>query len=260
MDFEDFVNENQKTWNKWTPTHINSKFYNNEEFKMTGNSLHSIELNALNNIKNKTLLHLQCHFGQDSISLAKKGANVTAVDFSSASINEAKKLSKLMGIKVNFILDNILNFEINQKFDLVFSSYGVVGWIPDLDRWAKTISKHLKKGGVFVLTEFHPFYEMIKDKGNNYFYTKKPEIEIKHGSYVDSNNNFKTKTFFWNHSLTDIFGSLEANGMKLCLFEEFNYCPFPLPNMIKIDDKKYLLQKRAKLSTPYIFNLKAEKK
>ena len=148
MDFEDFVNENQKTWNKWTPTHINSKFYNNEEFKMTGNSLHSIELNALNNIKNKTLLHLQCHFGQDSISLAKKGANVTAVDFSSASINEAKKLSKLMGIKVNFILDNILNFEINQKFDLVFSSYGVVGWLPDLDRWAKTISKHLKKGGV----------------------------------------------------------------------------------------------------------------
>ena len=122
MDFEDFVNENQKTWNKWTPTHINSKFYNNEEFKMTGNSLHSIELNALNNIKNKTLLHLQCHFGQDSISLAKKGANVTAVDFSSASINEAKKLSKLMGIKVNFILDNILNFEINQKFDLVFSN------------------------------------------------------------------------------------------------------------------------------------------
>ena len=102
-NFKSFIEINKKAWNKRTPIHLNSNFYQNIEFKKKGNSLKNIELKILNNLKNQDLLHLQCHFGQDSISLAKMGAHVTAADFSDIAIKEAKKISKEMGVNVNFI-------------------------------------------------------------------------------------------------------------------------------------------------------------
>ena len=258
--FEKYIEINRKTWNKRTPIHIKSQFYNNSAFKLSKNSLNLIELNAIGNIKGKSLLHLQCHFGQDSISLAKKGANVTAVDFSETAINEAKKLAKDLKENVNFIESNVLTLNINEKFDIIFSSYGVIGWLPDLNEWAKTISRHLKKGGFFLLTEFHPFLEIIKNNGYDYFYSQKPDIETNKGSYTDGGENLITKTCWWNHSLTDIFSALESNGLKLTLFEEFDYSPFPLEGMIKKEKGKYILKDRKFNTTPYVFNLKALKK
>jgi len=93
-EFKKHIETNKKAWNKRTPIHIKSKFYNNKEFKNGKNSLKSIELNAIGDVKEKSLLHLQCHFGQDSMSFARMGAKVTAVDFSDVAINEAKKISE----------------------------------------------------------------------------------------------------------------------------------------------------------------------
>ena len=259
-EFSKHIETNKKAWNKRTPIHIKSIFYNNEEFKKGKSSLKSIELNALGNIKEKSLLHLQCHFGQDSISLSRMGAKVTAVDFSNVAINEAKKIAAEIKVNINFIESNVLEFRINKKFDIIFSSYGVIGWIPDLNKWAATIAFHLKRGGLFLLTEFHPFLEMIKDNGYDYFYKPKPNIEIESGTYTDGGSELVTKTCWWNHSLTDIFSALESNGLKLTYFEEFDYSPFLLDGMIKKEKEKYVLEKRKKNSTPYIFNLKATKK
>lgn len=211
-------------------------------------------------MKENSLLHLQCHFGQDSISLAKMGADVTAVDFSEVAINEAKKISKEMNIPVNFINSNVLELELNKEFDIIFSSYGVIGWLPDLDKWAAVIVSHLKKGGIFLLTEFHPFLELIKDDGYDYFYNPVPDIEIQKGTYTDGGSELVTKTCWWNHSLTDIFSALESNGLKLIYFEEFDYSPYLLDGMIGKGEGKYVLEHRKNKSTPYIFNLKATKK
>ena len=259
-NFNRYIKINKDAWNKRTPVHIKSNFYNNKEFKNGKNSLNSIELNAIGNVKRKNLLHLQCHFGQDSISFARMGAKVTAVDFSNIAINEAKKLSLETNIYVDFIEDNVLKLNLNKQFDIIFTSYGVIGWLPDLNKWARTISNHLKQGGLFLLTEFHPFLELIKDNGYNYFYTPEPDIEISKGTYTDGGSRLVTKTCWWNHSLTDIFMSLEANGLKLTLFKEFDYSPFLLEGMVKKETGKYVLEKRAKNSTPYVFVLKAIKK
>jgi len=259
-EFKEYIELNKAAWDKRTPIHIQSQFYNNSAFMSGKNSLNPIELNAIGNIEDQSLLHLQCHFGQDSISLAKMGAIVTAVDFSKTAINEAKKLARDLKVDVNFIENNVLTLNINEKFDIIFSSYGVIGWLPDLNEWAKTISKHLKKGGVFLLTEFHPFVELVKNNGYDYFYNPKPDIEINKGSYTDGGDNLITKTCWWNHSLTDIFSALESNGLKLTLFEEFDYSPFPLEGMIKKEEGKYILKERKKNTTPYVFNLKAVQK
>ena len=259
-DFKHYIEINKKAWNKRTPIHITSNFYDNEGFKNGKNSLNSIELNAIGDVKGKSLLHLQCHFGQDSISFARMGAKVTAVDFSNIAIHEAKKISKEMNISVNFIESDILNLNLNKNFNIIFSSYGVIGWLPDLNKWAATISEHLKTGGLFLLTEFHPFLELIKNNGYDYFYNEKPDIEISNGTYTDGGENLTTKTCWWNHSLTEIFTSLESNNLKLTLFEEYDYSPFCLEDMIQKKEGEYILKSRAKNSTPYVFNLKALKK
>ena len=259
-DFEKYININKIAWEKRTPIHINSNFYNHQNFKTGECSLNEIELRALGNLKNKTLLHLQCHFGQDSISLARRGANVTAVDFSESAIREAVKTSTEVNVPVKFIESDVLKLNIKNKFNIVFSSYGTIGWLPDLNKWGEIISNHLKKNGEFILTEFHPFCQMIQDDGYDYFYTRKPDIQIKYGSYTDGGENIKTKTCWWNHSLTDLFTALESNGLKLTSFEEFDFCPFPLEGMIKKEKNKFVLKNRSDKSTPYIFNLKAIKK
>lgn len=259
-EFKKQIETNKKAWNTKTPVHIKSKFYNNKQFKKGKNSLKSIELNAIGDVNEKSLLHLQCHFGQDSMSFARMGANVTAVDFSDVAINEAKRISEEINVDVNFIESNVLELNLNKEFDIVFSSYGAIGWLPDLEKWAATIANHLKKGGLFLLTEFHPFLDLIKNNKYDYFYKPKPNIEIEIGTYTDGGSELVTETCWWNHSLTSIFSALESNGLKLTLFEEIDYSPFLLDGMIQKKDGEYVLEERINKSTPYVFNLKATKK
>jgi SAM-dependent methyltransferase len=258
--FNKYIAINKIACNKRTPIHLESNFYNHDEFMKGMNSLKSIELDAIGNVKDKSLLHLQCHFGQDSISFVKMGAEVTAVDFSDVAINEAKKISKQINININFIESDVLELQLNKEFDIVFSSYGAIGWLPNLDKWAVTIAAHLKKGGMFLLTEFHPFLEIIKDNGSDYFYKTNPDVEIGNGTYTDGGSVLVTKTCWWNHSLTSIFSALESNGLILTHFEEFDYSPFLLEGMIEKEKEKYILESRKMRSTPYVFNLKATKK
>tara|TARA_B100000614_G_scaffold262683_1_gene297650 strand:- start:4225 stop:5010 length:786 start_codon:yes stop_codon:yes gene_type:complete len=259
-NFKSFIEINKKAWNKRTPIHLNSNFYQNIEFKKKGNSLKNIELKILNNLKNQDLLHLQCHFGQDSISLAKMGAHVTAVDFSDIAIKEAKKISKEMGVNVNFIENNVLELNLKKEFDIIFSSYGTIGWLPDLDQWGKIVAKHLKRGGLFLLTEFHPFITLLDNDQYDYFYKELPDQEKKLGSYTDGGKTILIEDCWWNHSLTDIFTALEKNGLKLTSFEEFDYCPYLLEGMIRRKKGEYVLEKRAKQKLPYVYNLTATKK
>ena len=258
--FKYYLEKNKNAWNKRTPIHIQSKFYNNLEFKKNKNSLKSIELNEIGDVNQKSILHLQCHFGQDSISLMHMGAKVTGIDFSNVAINEAKKLAKETNTNVTFIEEDILKLNLNKKFDLVFSSYGVIGWLPDLKKWGSIISNHLKKGGEFLLTEFHPFIALLDNEQWDYFYNKTPDIETENGTYTDGGENLTTTTCWWNHSLTNIFVALESNGLKLTSFKEFDYSPFPLKGMIKKEKGKYVLENRKNQKLPYVFSLKAIKK
>jgi ubiquinone/menaquinone biosynthesis C-methylase UbiE len=171
-----------------------------------------------------------------------------------------KKISAEMNIDIDFIESNVLELNLSKEFDIVFSSYGVIGWLPDLNKWAQTISRHLKKGGLFLLTEFHPFLDLIRNNKYDYFYKPNPKPEIEIGTYTDGDSKLVTKTYWWNHSLTNIFSALESNGLKLTHFEEFDYSPFMLDEMIKKEKEQYVLEKRKKNSLPYVFNLKATKK
>ena len=139
---------NQKSWEDRTSIHLKSKFYDLEAFKKNPMSLKSFELEGLGDVKGKSLLHLQCHFGQDSLSMARMGAKVTGVDLSEKAIEQANNLNQQLQLDAEFYCSNILIYQDQKEaFDIVFASYGVLGWHPDISAWFKVASQLLKPGG-----------------------------------------------------------------------------------------------------------------
>lgn len=264
--FDKEFKANHDAWNKKTPHHINSEFYDMKSFKEGKNSLRFIELDELGPVTGKSILHLQCHFGQDSISLARMGANVTGIDFSDVAITKAKKLAEELKVNTKFICSNIYDTRhlVKDKFDIVFTSYGIIGWLPDLDRWANVISESLKPGGEFYIVEFHPFIWMMDDNFEkfeySYFHSEIPlEFNVE-GTYTDRSANVSYKNFNWIHSLSDIVSALIKSGLEIQLFNEFPFSVYNcFPNMEKIGEQKWIF-KNHKDMIPYVFSIKATKK
>lgn len=225
---KNYITVNKQAWNLKTDIHLKSDFYNNEAFLRGESTLKDIELGLLGNIQGKSVLHLQCHFGQDSMSLARLGAKVTAVDFSEAAIAKAKELNSQLGLDVNFICSNVYDLPkvLHQQFDYVFTSYGVIGWLQDLDAWAAVIGNALKKGGKFVMVEFHPVVWMFDDEVQDIVYSyfkQEPIQETEQGTYADKTAPIAYQTITWNHSLSEVLTSLLTHGISIQSFQEYDY-------------------------------------
>lgn len=222
---------NRESWNLRTEAHWEGEFYDVEGFIQGKEVLNSIELDLLGDISGKKILHLQCHFGQDSIALQRRGALVTGVDLSDRAIDKANELNHLCGTSVNFICCDLydLSAHLHETFDIVFTSYGTIGWIPDLNKWAAIISHFLKPGGTFVFADFHPavwmFDDDFKEVGYNYF-NDGPIVETQTGTYGDKSADFSTTYVMWNHSVAEIFNALTNSKINVQELHEFDYSPY----------------------------------
>lgn len=245
---DDYKEINKAAWNLKTDIHIDSEFYNNELFLNGESSLKSIELGLLGDIQGKSILHLQCHFGQDTISLSRLGAKVTGIDLSDNAINYAQKMAKELSVGARFISSDIYELPnvLDDKFDIVFTSYGVIGWLPDMEQWAKIVAHYLKPDGQFIMVEFHPVVWMFNDDFNaiDYSYFKGVEIiEQLEGSYADRNAEIKYTTVTWTHSLSEVINSLIQAGVCITRFEEYDYSPYNcFKHTIQIDKDKYRIK------------------
>ena len=261
----DYIKLNRKFWNDKTDIHYESEFYDVKSFLKGNTSLNPIELNLLGNIEGKSILHLQCHFGQDSISLARMGAQVTGVDFSDKAIKKAHELSESTKVNARFIQSDVYELEdnLNETFDIVFTSYGAIGWLPDMKKWASIISKFLKPNGIFIMVEFHPVVWMFDDSFEHIkfsYFNKETIVEEVTGTYTDRQAPIKNTMVSWNHSLSNILNSLIQQGLEIEKIKEFDYSPYNcFENTVKIDHKKYQL-KGLEGKIPIIFSLKAIKK
>lgn len=260
-----FFEINKTSWNNKVAFHLKSEMYDVPAFLKGANSLMSIEMELLGDIKNKKILHLQCHFGQDSISLSRMGAKVTGVDFSDVAIEEAKKLALQTQQDTQFICANVYDLKeiLNEKFDLIFTSYGVIGWLPDLHLWADIINHLLLPNGKFIMVEFHPVLWMFDDKiekiAYNYF-NEKPIIETYNGTYADKNAALSQEYVMWNHSMSEVVNSLIKNGLTLELLDEFDYSPYDiLHNSIEFEPKKWQ-PKHVGNKMPIVYSIQAVKK
>ena len=173
METNNYIEINKKTWNEKTEVHVNSDFYDNENFMNGKSSLNTIELELLGDISGKKTLHLQCHFGQDTLSMARMGAIATGVDLSNKAIQTATELNNQLQLNAQFVCSDIYDLpnHLTGEFDIVFTSYGTIGWLPDLDKWAKVITHFLKPNGKFIIADFHPVVWMYDNDFKEVFYS-----------------------------------------------------------------------------------------
>lgn len=229
---DSYLETNRSLWNHWTRIHEKSAFYDVDSFRAGRSTLNSVEIEELGSVEGKSLLHLQCHFGMDTLSWARMGADVVGVDFSDAAIALAHSLSDETGVDARFIRANIYDLPdvLPGTFDVVFTSYGVINWLPDIQRWGKIVARYLKPGGTFYVVEFHPFANVLADDGTrvsrSYFHTREPEQFQENGSYADPEADFSHPAYFWNHGLGDIITALAAAGLRIEFVHEFPYSAY----------------------------------
>ena len=237
QDYTAYFEANKALWNRRTTIHKDSGFYDMPGFLAGRNMLNEIELNALGDVRGKSILHLQCHFGMDSLSLARMGAHVTGVDLSDEAIREAKALNEKLGLDARFICCNIYELPqyLDEQFDIVFTSYGVVGWLPDLQPWGALIAQYLKKGGMFFIAEFHPVVWMMDDdftKITYAYHNRDIIITEQQGTYTDREADIKMKEYSWNHALGEVVNALIDHGLHINKLDEFPYSPYPCFNKV----------------------------
>jgi len=244
-DFKKFFEANKKLWDARVQPHLGSKMYDMESFMKGRSSLTEIETTTLGDISGKDILHLQCHFGQDSLSFSRNGAHkVVGVDISEKAIATAKSLAIELGLNTQFICSNVYDVGKIGEFDIVFSTYGAIPWLPDLDKWAGIISANLKPGGIFYFCEFHPTLYLLdfdtKKIAYDYFTTDEPITEISEGTYADSAADIKMTEYSWNHAASEIIAPLLKQGLELTKFQEYDWSPYDcFPNMLNVAEGKY---------------------
>lgn len=254
---------NKKAWNKKTPYHLRSEMYDVDEFKNGKTSLKFIELEELGDVKDKSMLHLQCHFGQDTLSWAREGAKVTGVDFSDEAIDTADELNAELRLDTKFICSNIFDLydKLDEQFDIVFTSYGTIGWLPDLNQWGKLISHYLKPGGIFYIVEFHNVVWMFDDDFTEfkYSYFNLGEIEeVVEGTYADTKAQLKQTEYGWNHPLSDVINALVQNGLKIEFVHEYPFSVYDVfSNSVKGEDGWWRIKGMENI-IPMMFSIRAK--
>lgn len=264
-DQHNYFETNRATWNKKVSVHAKSDMYDMDAFMAGKSSLNAYELDALGKtIKGKSLLHLQCHFGQDTLSWARMGAKCTGVDLSDEGIELAKRLNESLGLDAEFVQCNVLetSLKIKEQFDIVYTSYGVIGWLPDLKPWGQMIFERLKSGGSFYMVEFHPILWMFDYQSHppelKYHYNQDEVIyEEYQGTYADQDSVMISKEYGWNHGLGEVISSLSEAGLRIDFMREHDQSPYNVfPNLIKADNNMYQMKDQL---YPMIFELKATK-
>ncbi len=247
MTNQDYFELNKQAWDQRTRVHADSSFYDNESFLKGRNSLSKAELATLGDVTGKSIIHLQCHFGQDTLSLARMGATTIGVDISTEAINLARQLNDQLGLNSRFIECNVLDTlaHVNETFDIVFVTFGATCWLPDLKPWSEIVSQLLKPGGFLYYHEFHPTFYLIDEKtkliGYPYFNTG-AMIEESSSSYTENSEDMNFKEVFWSHSMGELFTSLLDAGLRLDLINEYDFSPYNcFENMEERAPREYVM-------------------
>ena len=243
---DEYLKANLASWDESVPVHVASELYDVNGFKAGKSSLSALELSELGPLVHEgtTLLHLQCHFGLDTLSWARRGAVVTGADFSGEGIATARALADQVGLsaRATFIQSTVedLPDRLAGAFDAVFTSWGVLLWLGDLERWAQVVAHFLRPGGVLYLAEFHPYAFMLAEDSTPdslrvaypYFLHGKPLKFDEPGDYADPRALPEhTLTYEWSHGFAEIIDPLLRRGLRLDFLHEVPYTipglPFP---------------------------------
>jgi SAM-dependent methyltransferase len=263
---------NRSLWDAWTAVHASGDFYDLEAFRAGGVRLRPYELELVGDVAGKSLLHLQCHFGIDTLSWARLGAVVTGADLSPAAIDLARQLAVDLGFPdAQFVLSNLYDLPANLagQFDVVYTSRGVLGWLPDIRAWAGVVAWFVAPGGIFFITEAHPVMNVFENEGVlpgelrlAYPYWEHPDplvFPVK-GSYADPTADVGTQTeHSWDHGLGEIVTALTDAGLRIETLVEHPFLDWSADFLVEAEPGRYVLPPDAGGELPLMFSLRARK-
>lgn len=265
MGMDDYLAANRALWDEWTAVHETSSFYYLEGFKAGGSRLRDYEVDEVGDVTGRSLLHPQCHFGIDTLSWARLGARVTGADFSARAIELARSLAGELHLDATFIRSDLYDLPavLDGQFDVVYTSRGVLGWLPDLERWAGVVAHFLRPGGVFYVAEIHPVAQAFAEEpqlrlGSPYFPRREPLAMPVQGSYADPTAQVRQPVEYgWVHSMGEVVSAVAGAGLRIEFLHEFPFVEWPLPFLVRDDDGTWRLPSDAGGELPLFFSLRA---
>jgi len=271
---DDAFAANQQLWDAWTAVHRDGDFYDLAGFRAGGVRLREADIATVGDVRDQRLLHLQCHFGIDTLSWARLGANVTGVDFSPAAVRLAQELAVDLGFpEARFIQSNVYDLPdvLDETFDVVYTSRGVLGWLPDIAAWARVVARYVRPGGRFFITEIHPVAQAFEGEGVApgelrlaYPYWEHPEplvFEVQ-GSYADPTADVgDQREHGWDHGLGEIVTALIDAGLVLEFLRESPELDWGADFLVETapGSGRFRLPPETKGELPLMFSLRARK-
>jgi SAM-dependent methyltransferase len=237
----DYQALNRASWDERAPAHASSKDYQVAAFADDPAHLSGVvafDRPLLGDIAGLRGVHLQCHIGTDTVSLARLGASMTGVDFSAASLAEARRISALAGTPVEYVESDVYGAADKLErgsFDLVYTGIGALCWLPDIRRWAQVVADLLRPGGRLFIREGHPVLWALADPLPDglltlelpYFEQPEPTVWTEGGTYVETDAEFvHNTTHEWNHGLGEIVTALIDAGMAVTGLTEHDTVPW----------------------------------
>jgi SAM-dependent methyltransferase len=239
-----FTEANRKTWNRWLTRDTESDHHKDvARYQETGSSLRPIELEELGVVGGKSLLHLQCNLGSETLSWARRGAHVTGVDIADDAIAFAQALAENDGLqeRARFVRSNIYDLpsRLQERFDIVIATYGALCWAPDVDEWARVAARHVAPGGTFLLVDLHPAGMALRTEvddpnglrlrmENSYFHTAQPLTEEKPG---------EPPVYVWTYSLGEVITAVASAGLRIESLREYPFAHWrQFPQLVETGD------------------------
>jgi len=260
--------KNRVLWDEIAPVHLAS--YKEVILLREGSEiLDEIELREIGEVRGKTMLHLQCHIGTDSLAWARRGAIVTGLDYSSESIDCAERLKEELGLQARFVRANVYDARsvIDEEFDLVYTSKGVLCWLRDLDEWGRIIAHFLKPGGTFYMMESHPILNALEEKpsgelffAHHYFHRDEPTVwDDDDLDYADADYVPQNPSYEWDWTIADIVNALLGAGLRIELLNEYDRLFFRRFPSMETEDGRWFHLPGSSDKLPLLLTVRARK-
>jgi SAM-dependent methyltransferase len=264
-DAADYLELNRRSWDERVGVHVASGFYAVDRFVEGEDHLHGFEAEEIGDVSGKRIAHLQCHFGMDTLSLARRGAQVTGVDFSAPAVAEAAALAARLGVEARFVEANVYDAvdALGDTYDIVYTGKGALNWIPDLAGWAQVVATLLGPGGFLYLTEYHPLSGMLDDDGVEFewpYFNTGPEIWDDGSDYADPTAVLENaRTVEWAHPISEVICSIIDAGLRIEFFHEFAETSFRRFSFMEEIGPRLYRMPAGKPDLPLMYSIRATK-
>ncbi|MGW4032418.1 class I SAM-dependent methyltransferase [Streptomyces sp. NPDC004838] len=267
----DWRDANRSNWDERVPIHVASDFYDLGSFRAGKDSLRDFEIAEVGDVSGRTLLHLQCHIGLDTLSWARRGASqVVGLDFSEPAVDAARSLAADLGLgpeRAAFVAADVYDAAEavpDPSYDIVYTGVGALNWLPDMTRWAETAASLVAPGGFLYLAEFHPLTDALDDETGSRvvhdYFSRAPWVEEMSGSYADLNaETVNNRTVEWQHPIGEVVSALAGAGLRLEFLHEHDVSLFDRFEQLSRSGDGYYRFPADRPRIPLMYSLKASK-